>query len=122
VQPTILDKLPKNSQMFQNEMLAPFLAVREVASLEEAILLANDTPYGLTAGIYTQEKDEQQQFFEQVEAGVLYCNRRGGATTGAWPGVQSFGGWKSSGITGKGACGRYYLQQFMREQSQTVAK
>jgi len=54
-----------------------------------------------------------------MEAGVLYVNRRTGATTGAWPGVNSFCGWKGSGITGKGGCGPYYVQQFMREQSRT---
>ena len=41
--------------------------------------------------------------------------------TGAWPGIQSFPGWKSSGSTGKGGLGPYYVQGFMREQSQTVA-
>ena len=51
---------------------------------------------------------------------MAYGNRRGGATTGAWPGVQSFGGWKSSGSTGKNALGPHYLPQFMREQSQTL--
>ena len=54
-----------------------------------------------------------------MEAGVLYVNRRTGATTGAWPGVNSFSGWKGSGITGKGGCGPYYVAQFMREQSRT---
>jgi 1-pyrroline-5-carboxylate dehydrogenase len=53
---------------------------------------------------------------------VAYCNRRGGATTGAWPGVQSFGGWKHSGTSGKGALGPYYVTQFLREQSQTRSK
>ncbi len=43
-----------------------------------------------------------------------------GATTGAWPGVQPFGGWKGSGSSGKAGGGLYYVQQFMREQSQTV--
>ena len=67
-------------------------------------------------------EDEQQRFFRNIEAGVTYCNRRGGATTGAWPGVQSFGGWKCSGSSGKAALGPYYVAQFMREQSQTMVK
>ena len=50
----------------------------------------------------------------------VYVNRRAGATTGAWPGTQTFCGWKSSGSTGKGGLGPYYLTQFMREQSRTV--
>jgi acyl-CoA reductase-like NAD-dependent aldehyde dehydrogenase len=55
-------------------------------------------------------------FLDELQAGVLYVNRRAGATTGAW----SFCGWKSSGTTGKGGLGPYYLPQFMREQSRTV--
>ena len=63
-----------------------------------------------------------QQFFDNIEAGVTYSNRRGGATTGAWPGVQSFGGWKGSGSSGKSALGPHYVAQFMREQSQTMIR
>jgi 1-pyrroline-5-carboxylate dehydrogenase len=91
-----------------------------VKSLDEALELANSGAYGLSAGIFTENGQEQEEFFARVEAGVTYCNRRGGATTGAWPGVQSFGGWKASGSTGKNALGPHYLQQFMREQSQTI--
>jgi 1-pyrroline-5-carboxylate dehydrogenase len=53
-------------------------------------------------------------------SGRVYVNRRAGATTGAWPGTQTFCGWKSSGSTGKGGLGPWYLPQFMREQSRTV--
>jgi 1-pyrroline-5-carboxylate dehydrogenase len=122
VEPTIADRLPKSSRLFQEEFFAPVLAVTEVRSLDEAIGLANTSDYGLTAGIFTQDDAEQQRFFDRIEAGVTYCNRRGGATTGAWPGVQSFGGWKGSGSSGKNALGPYYVQQFMREQSRTVVK
>jgi 1-pyrroline-5-carboxylate dehydrogenase len=119
-QPTIFDRLPKQSVLFRDEFFAPILAVREISSLDEALQLSNDSVYGLTAGIFTADTAERDQFFNQIEAGVLYCNRRGGATTGAWPGVQSFGGWKSSGSSGKSALGPYYVSQFLREQSQTV--
>jgi 1-pyrroline-5-carboxylate dehydrogenase len=120
VEPAIADKLPKTSRMFQEEFFAPVLAVAEVKSLDEAIKLANASEYGLTAGIFTNDEAEQKEFFNNIEAGVTYCNRRGGATTGAWPGVQSFGGWKGSGSSGKSALGPYYVQQFMREQSRTI--
>lgn len=122
VEPTIVDKLPKTSGLFQEEYFAPILAVTEVRSLEDGIKLANESEYGLTAGIFTEDEEEQREFFDNIEAGVTYCNRRGGATTGAWPGVQSFGGWKGSGSTGKSALGPYYVQQFMREQSRTIVK
>jgi 1-pyrroline-5-carboxylate dehydrogenase len=48
---------------------------------------------------------------------VTYANRRAGATTGAWPGINPFVGWKASGLSGRGTGGPYYVQQFMREQS-----
>jgi 1-pyrroline-5-carboxylate dehydrogenase len=70
--------------------------------------------------IFTAQADEIAQFFNEVEAGVCYANKRTGATTGAWPGAQPFCGWKGSGSTGKGGCGPYYVTQFMREQSRTI--
>ncbi|MBA4149416.1 MAG: aldehyde dehydrogenase family protein [Verrucomicrobia bacterium] len=120
VSPVIFDKLPQDSKMFQEEFFAPVLPIAKVRSLDEAVRLANKSEYGLTAGIFTNDPGEQKQFFNQIEAGVTYCNRRGGATTGAWPGVQSFGGWGASGSSGKSALGPYYVSQFMREQSQTI--
>ena len=119
-EPTVLRGLKNNSKWFDEEFFAPVVVVNEVKSIDEAIRLANASRFGLTAGIFTQIEDEQREFFSRIEAGVAYCNRRGGATTGAWPGVQSFGGWKFSGSTGKGALGPHYLTQFLREQSQTI--
>ena len=58
-------------------------------------------------------------FFDQIEAGVTYANRPQGATTGAWPGFQPFGGWKGSGASGKNAGGHYYLPLYMHEQIHT---
>jgi 1-pyrroline-5-carboxylate dehydrogenase len=81
--------------------------------------MANDADYGLTAGIYGGKK-EAAQFFDTIEAGVTYANRPQGATTGAWPGHQPFGGWKGSGSTGKAGGSMYYVPQYMHEQSQTV--
>jgi 1-pyrroline-5-carboxylate dehydrogenase len=120
VAPTIIDGLPVDHELFKRELFLPFLVVAPVASLDDALELANDTEYGLTAGIFSEDKSEIEQFFDGIEAGVVYANRKGGATTGAWPGCQSFCGWKASGSTGKGGLGPYYVQQFMREQSRTV--
>jgi len=122
VEPAIVDRAPKGSRLFRDEFFAPVLAVAEVKSLDEAIQLANASDYALTAGIFTNDEKEQQKFFNEIEAGVTYCNRRGGATTGAWPGVQSFGGWKGSGSSGKSALGPYYVAQFKREQSRTIVR
>ena len=67
-----------------------------------------------------RHRAELDRFLDEIQAGVVYVNRRAGATTGAWPGTQSFCGWKSSGSTGKGDLGPYYLTQLMREQNRTV--
>ena len=117
---TVATGLPLEHRLFHDELFVPFLVVGEVDSLDQALEEANDTPYGLTAGIFSNDEAEIRQFLDTIQAGVVYVNRRAGATTGAWPGIQSFGGWKGSGSSGKGGLGPYYVQQFLREQSQTV--
>ncbi len=119
VAPTVV-RAGLDSTLFRDELFLPFLAVGEVAGLDEAIAETNKADYGLTAGIYTGSTAEIEQFFDDIEAGVCYANKRTGATTGAWPGAQAFCGWKGSGSTGKGGCGPYYVAQFLREQSRTV--
>jgi len=118
--PTVITGLPTDHRLFRDELFVPLIVVGVVDSLDEAIALSNDTPYGLTAGIFSHDDAQIRRFLDTIEAGVVYVNRRSGATTGAWPGIQSFGGWKGSGSTGKGGLGPYYVQQFLREQSQTV--
>lgn len=120
VAPTVIDGLPLDHQLFKKELFLPLVVVGPVKDLDEALRESNDTEYGLTAGIFTEDRREINEFFDRIEAGVVYANRKGGSTTGAWPGCQSFAGWKASGSTGKGGLGPYYVQQFMREQSQTV--
>jgi 1-pyrroline-5-carboxylate dehydrogenase len=121
VAPTVAT-LPLESSLFREELFVPFLAVAAVPTLDAALAEANKGEYGLTAGIFSNDPLEVEHFFEQVEAGVCYANKRSGATTGAWPGAQPFTGWKGSGSTGKGGCGPYYVAQFMREQSRTVVE
>ncbi len=120
VAPTIVDGLPQDHVLWREEMFVPIVCLAAVSSLEEALRLANDSEYGLTAGFFSSEPAEVDAFLAGIEAGVVYVNRRAGATTGAWPGVQPFGGWKGSGSSGKASGGLYYVQQFMREQSRTI--
>ncbi|MCS6963144.1 aldehyde dehydrogenase family protein [Thermoflexus sp.] len=120
VEPTVVDGLPPDHPLLQEEMFLPITCLVTVDSLEEAMRYANAVDYGLTAGFYSNDPQEIQWFFDHIEAGVTYVNRAAGATTGAWPGYQPFGGWKASGSTGRGSGGPYYLIQYLREQSQTV--
>ena len=118
--PTVVTGLPLEHRLFRDELFVPFLVIGEVDSLDQALQESNASAYGLTAGIFSHDDAEVKQFLDTIQAGVVYVNRRAGATTGAWPGIQSFGGWKGSGSSGKSGLGPYYVQQFLREQSQTV--
>ena len=120
VAPTVVGDLPTDHRLFQDELFIPFTVLAAVDSVDEALRLSNDHWLGLTAGFYSEDKAERDRFLDEIEAGVVYVNRRAGATTGVWPGIQPFGGWKGSTATGKAGGGLYYVQQFMREQSQTV--
>ena len=121
VEPTVVTA-PDDSWVWDRELFLPFVAVMPVDSLDEAIAKANDTEFGLTAGFFSQDEAEIERFFNDIQAGVTYVNRKAGATTGAWPDVQSFGGWKGSGTSGGGGGGPWYLRQYMREQSRTVVR
>jgi 1-pyrroline-5-carboxylate dehydrogenase len=118
VQPTVTTA-PRSSYVWSKELFMPFVVAGPVASFEEALDEANATPYGLCAGLFSGDESEIEEFFRRIEAGVTYVNRRAGATTGAWPNVQSFGGWKGSGTSGAGGGGPWYLRQYLREQSRT---
>ncbi len=113
--PTFAADVPFDHRLWKTEMFLPITLLARVAGLDEAMAVANDVDYGLTAGFYGNDA-EASWFFEHIQAGVAYVNRPLGATTGAWPGYQPFGGWKGSGASGKNAGGLYYLPLYMREQ------
>ena len=117
--PTLAADVPYDHRLWKYEMFLPITTIGKVSSLEEAMGYANDVEYGLTAGFYGN-REEAQWFFQNIEAGVTYANRPQGATTGAWPGFQPFGGWKGSGSSGKNAGGHYYVQLYLHEQIRTL--
>jgi 1-pyrroline-5-carboxylate dehydrogenase len=121
VEPTLVEGVPTDHHLWQDEMFLPIAMVHKVKDLDEAMELANNVNFGLTAGFYGSD-EEADWFFENIEAGVTYANRPQGATTGAWPGFQPFGGWKGSGSSGKNAGGHYYVQLYMHEQINTRIK
>jgi len=119
VEPTIVTKLPEEHKLVKEELFLPFLCIQRYDNFDDAIKFANQTEYGLTAGIFSNDKTQLDKFFSKIQAGVLYTNRFASATTAALVSSQPFVGWKNSGSTGKGAGGENYLQQFMRSQTQT---
>jgi 1-pyrroline-5-carboxylate dehydrogenase len=120
-QPTVAVDVPDDHKLWRHEMFLPITMVRPFDQLDQAMTMANDSIYGLTAGFYGSET-EADWFFETIEAGVTYANRPQGSTTGAWPGYQPFGGWKGSGSSGKNAGGHYYLQLYLHEQIRTLIR
>jgi 1-pyrroline-5-carboxylate dehydrogenase len=116
--PTLVADLPYDHRLWTYEMFLPITTIGKVKNLDDAMQHANDINYGLTAGFYGSSQ-EVDWFFEKIEAGVTYANRPQGATTGAWPGFQPFGGWKGSGASGKNSGGQYYLPLYMHEQIHT---
>lgn len=120
VDPVIMTNLSEDHDLCQNELFVPILRIQEYdGGIEEAVRIANNTKHGLTAGIFTEDEKEKNYFFKKIQAGVTYANRRGGATTGAWPTNHAFGGWKNSGwCTQHGVCGPHYLFNFVRGQTQ----
>jgi len=119
--PTVAADVPLDHRLWKHEMFLPITTVTKISSLDQAMKEANDVDYGLTAGFYGS-KEETKWFFNHIQAGVTYANRPQGATTGAWPGFQPFGGWKGSGSSGKNAGGHYYLPLYMHEQIQTLVE
>ena len=121
VAPTVVGDLPTDHRLFRDELFVPFTAVA-AGRLDRRGAPACQRQRPRPDGRLLQRGRgrDRAAFLDEIEAGVVYVNRRAGATTGAWPGVQPFGGWKGSTATGKSGGGFYYVQQFMREQSQTV--
>jgi 1-pyrroline-5-carboxylate dehydrogenase len=122
VEPTIVTDLPERHRIIREEQFVPVLAVEAVDSLDDALARANDQRYGLTAGLFSERDDEVQAFLEGIEAGTVFVNRAAGATTGGWPGQQTYPGWKGSGSTNRGGLGPRYVAQFLREQGRNIVR
>ncbi len=121
VEPTIVADVKDNSFLLSEELFLPILAITKYRDLDGAISKINQLDYGLTGGIFTEDSAEIKKYFDNIEVGVIYANRSSGGSSGAMVGSQAFVGWKMSGSTGKGTGSFYYLTQFLREQSQTIA-
>jgi len=122
VAPTVVRDIPHDHELAREEHFLPFVTIHPISSLDEGIEKANDSDYALCAGLFSENEEEIERWFDEIESGMTYVNRHISATTGALVQAQPFGGWKFSGTTGKFAGGYWYLPQFMKEQSRTVVK
>jgi RHH-type proline utilization regulon transcriptional repressor/proline dehydrogenase/delta 1-pyrroline-5-carboxylate dehydrogenase len=109
VGPTIVTDVAPASRLAREEIFGPVLAVLRAGTFDEAIALANDTEYALTAGVFSRSPAHIRLAAEELRAGNVYVNR---TTVGAVVGRQPFGGHGLSGVGSK-AGGPDYLLQFV---------
>jgi glyceraldehyde-3-phosphate dehydrogenase (NADP+) len=102
---TLVTDVDPSMQIFQDELFGPAVAVTAVADREDALRLANQSPYGLTAGVFTRDLDTALRHASALEAGVVYIN-----AAPPWRAdLMPYGGVKQSGIGTEGP--RYAVQE-----------
>jgi 1-pyrroline-5-carboxylate dehydrogenase len=109
VEPTIVDDVAPSARIAQEEIFGPVLAVLRARDFDQALEIANDTPYGLTGALYARAPERLARARRELQVGNLYLNRK---CTGARVGVEPFGGFNMSGTNAK-AGGPDYLPWFL---------
>lgn len=116
VSPTVFADVSPNARIMQEEIFGPVLSITKVSSFEEALEVANNTEYGLTGAVISNNRMNLEKARNEFHVGNLYFNR---TCTGAIVGYQPFGGFNMSGTDSK-AGGPEYLQLHM--QAKTVSE
>ena len=113
LEPTVFADVDPDAVIAQEEIFGPVLALIKVESYEEGLAVANNTEFGLTGAIYTEDRDKLDHASEEFHVGNLYLNRK---CTGAMVGAHPFGGFNMSGTDSK-AGGPDYLLLFTQAKS-----
>lgn len=113
LQPTVFADIDSQSQLFQEEIFGPVLAITKARDFDHALELANATEYGLTGAVYSRNPEKIRKAQDQFHVGNLYINRK---CTGAMVGAHPFGGFNMSGTDSK-AGGPDYLFWFVQAKS-----
>lgn len=113
VPPTIIADIEPQARIFQEEIFGPVLAVTKARDFEHALALANDSQYGLTGAVFSNNPDHLREAKHRFHVGNLYFNRK---CTGAMVGAHPFGGFNMSGTDSK-AGGPDYLLLFLQAKS-----
>ena len=110
IEPTVIVDVRAGATIEQEEIFGPVLAVIRARDFDDALRIANDTEFGLTGAVYTNDQEKLERARREFHAGNLYLNRK---CTGALVGVHPFGGFNMSGTDSK-AGGRDYLGLFLQ--------
>jgi 1-pyrroline-5-carboxylate dehydrogenase len=116
VEPTVIADVDPNDTIAQEEIFGPVLAVMKAKDFDDALRIANDSQFGLTGAVFTDNEEKLERAREEFFVGNLYLNRK---CTGALVGVHPFGGFNMSGTDSK-AGGRDYLGLFL--QAKAIAR
>jgi 1-pyrroline-5-carboxylate dehydrogenase len=116
IEPTVIADVDRKARIFQEEIFGPVLAVTKAKDFDEALSMANDSEFGLTGAVYSQNPKKIERAEEEFHVGNLYMNRK---CTGAMVGAHPFGGFNMSGTDSKSG-GQDYLLLFL--QAKTVSE
>ncbi|HET6348921.1 MAG TPA: L-glutamate gamma-semialdehyde dehydrogenase [Candidatus Krumholzibacteria bacterium] len=108
IQPTVFGNVPAEAKISLEEIFGPVLALIKAKDFDDALRIANNTEYGLTGALYSNNREHIERARRDFHVGNLYFNRK---CTGALVGVHPFGGFNMSGTDSK-AGGRDYLLLF----------
>ncbi|HYH05915.1 MAG TPA: L-glutamate gamma-semialdehyde dehydrogenase [Thermoanaerobaculia bacterium] len=113
IEPTVIADVDPHATIAQEEIFGPVLAIIKAKDYDDALRIANDTEFGLTGAVFTENEEKLERAREEFFVGNLYLNRK---CTGALVGVHPFGGFNMSGTDSK-AGGRDYLGLFLQAKS-----
>jgi 1-pyrroline-5-carboxylate dehydrogenase len=113
LRPTIIADVDSSARVFQEEIFGPVLAVARARDFDHALRMANDSQYGLTGAIYSNNPEHIARARDEFFVGNMYINRK---CTGAMVGAHPFGGFNMSGTDSK-AGGPDYLLLFLQAKS-----
>jgi aldehyde dehydrogenase (NAD+) len=113
VEPTVFDDVDNEMRIAREEIFGPVETINTFSEYEEAISIANDTPYGLAAGVATENTDLAHRAAADLEAGSVWVNTYGSTVTGG-----PFGGYKRSGIGRE--CGKDALEYYTQTKTVNV--
>jgi aldehyde dehydrogenase (NAD+) len=96
-QPTLFEDVAQSSVIAQEEIFGPVLAIQTFRTIDEVIQKANNTPYGLSAGVWTDKGSKIFNLTSELKAGVVWAN-----TYNKFDPTSPFGGYKESGFGREG--------------------